>query len=219
MQRRASSAAPCRCGHIIALPAASSAVDTALTQAAATKSPITQERPCAAKIASETTIQAVIFVVPAASATSLTARIPVAADLISIDTRPTAAVTVAPITAIPMSVAAECGDGEVTATTPAAAGHLPTTARAMSVATVSVDGSPMVFIPVAVEPPATITGIIPAATMAGFTPCGTEQLVNTHPAAEVGSTTTAPTDAVMEGPCGGFTALIPVVVAIQSTTT
>jgi len=69
----------------------------------------------------------------------------------------------------------------------------------MSVATVFVDRGPMVCIPVAVEPPATITGIIPAATIAVLTPCSADQLAHTHPAADSMSTTTRLTAAVMEG--------------------
>jgi len=174
----------------------------------------TQEETSAAKVVSNVlylaervaavhppTIQAPTSVVAAESTTSLTARIPVAADLISIDPPRTAAVTVADITAITTFVAVDSFPGKVTAAIRAAVEHPATTARAMSAATVSVDRSPTVFIPVAVEPPATITGIIPAATIAGFTPCSAEHTANyTHPAAEVGSTTPVPTAAAMEGP-------------------
>jgi len=110
-----------------------------------------------------------MFVVPAESAISLTDRPPIAADLVSIDPPPTAAATVAPITAIPTSVAVECGDGEVTATTPVAVGHPPTTARAISVATVSVDRRR--WIPLVVEPLATTGGLLTAAEMAVLPPC------------------------------------------------
>ena len=51
------------------------------------------------------TIQSPTFVVAAESAPSLTARIPVAADLISIDPPLLAAVTIASMSAIPTSVA------------------------------------------------------------------------------------------------------------------